>query len=149
MKSKIGLVLAGWLFSQVVAAEIISMPGSACRAANQFGKDAFENEGATGLSNNGTDNVSWVSCPLEKLADVKQLYVNVYHPDERTTFCVINRANSLTGAAEGQVLELTGSGNLTNVFADVDKTGAKPADVYGLVCLLSEGTILRGYDWKN
>lgn len=150
MKIKASLLVACGLFiAQGSFAGVVTVPGSACRAANSLSMDYVENYGSTAVTNSSTDktDVTWVSCPLEKVGAIKDVAVHVYHPDERTTTCVINSADTVTGVVEGEVVEITGKGNLSQPFTSM--SAADKREVYGIMCLTDIGTLIRGYDWQN
>lgn len=150
MKVKTSLLVAcGLLISQTAFSATLTMPGSACRAAQSVSVSNVENDGAIGVTNSSKDStdIAWVSCPLEKVGAIKSVAVHVYHPDERTTTCVINGANAVTGVVEGEVIEVTGKGNLSKAFTSA--SAADSREVYGIMCLTDTGTVIRGYDWQN
>lgn len=69
----------------------LTMPGSSCRAYVGSETSNISAWGITGLLNTGISYTS-VVCPMERFGSVHTLAINIYHPDTRSTICIVSNS---------------------------------------------------------
>lgn len=143
------LAIVGFTTEKLAVAAWQTNPGAACDSYYGSETSGYYTYNHTGFIKSTTGN-GWVVCPIQRTLNVRStVYVFVYHPDNRTTTCYINRAQYFTGARTFRAGSTTGTSNRTIALSASTTFLGTPTvyDPYSITCYIGQNTIVRGSSW--